>query len=159
METKKITKYGLIMALYIVLSLVVPELGYGPIQFRISEVLTLLAFIDSGYVLPLTLACAIVNIWSPFGIVDVIFGSLASFLALTSMTKTKNIYIASLFPALFSVIIGLEILFLSNEPINFFLVTAQIMLSEIVIVTIIGVPVFKSIMKNNFLMDKLLLKD
>ena len=91
MNSKQISKYGLVMALYIVLSLAVPELGFGPIQFRVSEILTLLAFIDKGYVLPLTLACAIVNIWSPFGVVDVIFGSLASFLALTSMTKVKNI--------------------------------------------------------------------
>ena len=67
------------------------------------------------------------------------------------MTKIKNIYIASIFPAIFSVIIGLEILILSTEPINFFLVTGQIILSQIVIVTIIGVPIFKGILKNDYI--------
>lgn len=155
MNTQKLTRYGFIVALYVVLSLAIPELGFGPIQFRVSEILTLLAFLDAGYVLPLTLACAIVNIWSPFGIVDVIFGSLASFLALKSMTKVKNIYVASIFPALFSFIIGLEILLLSSEPINFILITSQIMLSEIIIVTIIGVPIFKILMKNDFIATRL----
>lgn len=153
MDTKKLTKQSLVVALYIVLSLAIPELGYGPIQFRVSELLTLLAFVDKSYIMPLTLACAIVNIWSPFGLVDVVFGSLASFLALTCMSKTKNIYLASIFPALFSIIIGFEILILSNEPINFFLVTGQIMLSELVIVSLIGIPLFKTIKKNNYLRD------
>ncbi len=159
MSSKKLAKYGLVMALYIILSLAVKELGFGPIQFRLSEALTLLAFIEPLYVLPLTLACAFVNMFSPFGIYDVIFGSLASFLALYSMTKVKNIYIASIFPAIFSFIVGLEIYFLSSEPINFFLVTGQIMISEIIIVTIIGVPIFKTIMKNEYLMNLIKIKD
>lgn len=147
LDTKKLTKQGFIVALYVVLSLAVPELGFGPIQFRVSEVLTLLAFLDSAYITPLTLACAIVNLWSPFGFIDVIFGSLASFLALSSMSKVKNIYTASIFPALFSIIIGLEILIISTEPINFFLVTGQIILSELIIVSLIGVNLFKIIMR------------
>lgn len=148
MNSKKITRFALVAALYVVLSNMVPALSFGPLQFRFSEILTLLAFIDPFYVTPLTIGCAIANIWSPFGIFDVIFGTLASFLALYSMTKTDNIFIASLFPSIFSVIIGLEIYFLSAEPVNFFLVTAQIMLSQFIIVTLIGVPVFKAIMNN-----------
>lgn len=153
LDTKKLTKQGFIVALYVILSLAVPELSFGPIQFRVSEILTLLAFLDPGYITPLTLACGLVNIWSPFGFIDVIFGSLASFLALYSMSKVKNIYIASLFPTFFSIIIGLEILIISTEPINFFLVTGQIMLSELIVVSLIGVSLFKIIMKNDYLMD------
>lgn len=152
MNSKKITKSAIIVALYVILTNIVPAFSYGPIQFRLSEILTLLAFIDPFYVLPLTLACAVANIWSPFGIFDIVFGTLATYLALRSMTKVKNIYVASIFPSIFSIIIGLEILFLSEEPINFFLVTGQIMLSQIIIVTVIGVHVFKMIMKNDYLM-------
>lgn len=159
MDTRKLTKQGLVVSLYVILSLALPEFSFGPVQFRISELLTLLAFVDSSYIIPLTLGCAIVNIWSPFGIIDVIFGSLASFLALYSMSKTKNIYLASIFPALFSFIIGLEILFLSNEPVNFFLITGQIMLSEFVIVSIIGVTIFKIIMDNKFLINMIRIEE
>lgn len=149
MKTNKLVRGAVVAALYAILTLTLP--AYGALQFRLSEVLTLLAYFDPFYVLPLTLGCAIANIASPFGIIDVIFGSLASFLALSAMSKTKNIFIASIWPAFFSFIIGLEIMFLSTEPINFFLVTGQIILSEFVVVSIIGVPVMKYIMRNEYI--------
>jgi len=149
MKTNKLVRGAIIAALYAILTLALP--AYGALQFRLSEIMTLLAFIDPFYIVPLTLGCAIANLASPFGIIDVIFGSLASFLALTAMSKTKNIYLASIWPAFFSFIIGLEIMAFSQEPINFFLVTGQIMLSEFIVVTIIGIPVFKTIMKNEYI--------
>lgn len=155
MSAKKLVRISVTAALYVVLTLALPAIAYGPIQFRLSEVMTLLAFIDPFYILPLTLGCAIANIGSPFGIIDVIIGSFASFLALYSMSKTKNIYVASLFPTLFCILIGLEILFLSKEPINFFLITGQIMISEFVVVSIIGVSLFKFIEKNDYMMNML----
>lgn len=153
METNKLVKGGIVIALYVVLTYAFSPLAYGPLQFRLSEIMTLLAFIDPFYVLPLTLGCAISNIGSPFGIIDVIFGSLSSFLALYSMTKTRNMFVASLWPAVFSFIIGLEILFLSKEPVNFFLITGQIMLSQFIVVSIIGVPIFKFIQKSNYIIN------
>lgn len=155
MSAKKLVRMSLVASLYAVLTYSLPALAYGPLQFRLSEVMTILAFIDPFYVLPLTLGCAIANIASPFGIIDVIVGSMASFLALYSMSKVKNIYLASTFPAIFSILIGLEILVLSSEPINFFLVTSQIMLSEFVVVSIVGVGFYKIIEKNKYMINML----
>ena len=146
MKTNRLARGAVIAALYALLTMVLP--AYGPLQFRLSEIMTLLAYYDPFYILPLTLGCALANIASPFGIVDVIFGSLASFLALKSMSKTKNIYLASIWPAFFSFIIGLEIMAFSAEPVNFFLVTGQIMLSQLIVVSVIGVPIMKVLMKN-----------
>lgn len=159
MNSQKLTRFSIVTSMYIVLTLSIPFLSYGPLQFRFSEIITLLAFIDPFYVGPLTLGCAIANIWSPMGIFDIIFGTLATYLTTKTMSKTKNIYLASLLPSLFSIIIGLEILLVSSEPINLFIVTGQIMFSEFVIVSLIGVPVFKTIMKNNFLMNILYSKN
>jgi uncharacterized membrane protein len=145
MRTNKLVRGAVVAALYALLTIILP--AYGPLQFRLSEIMTLMAYYNPFYILPLTLGCAIANIYSPFGIVDVIFGSLASFLALTAMSKTKNIYLASIWPAFFSFIIGLEIMFFSSEPINFFLVTGQIMLSQLIVVTLIGLPIMKKLMK------------
>lgn len=155
MSTKRLVKGGAVASIYVVLTMVLP--AYTALQFRLSEIMTLLAYFNPFYIIPLTLGCAIANIASPFGIVDVIFGSLASFLATTAMSKTKNMYIASLWPAVFSVIIGLEILIFSGQPVNFFLITGQIMLSEIVVVTLIGVPIMKQLMKNKHF-EKLVLE-
>ena len=157
MDSKKLTRFAVVAALYALLTNVLQGVSYGPLQFRLSEIMTLLAFVDPFYVGPLTLGCAIANLWSPFGLPDIIFGTLASYLALKSMTKVKNIYLASLFPALFSFIIGLEILIFSSEPINFFLITGQIMFSQFVVVTILGVQVFKKLGKNKHFME--LIKD
>ena len=153
MNSKKITRGAIVVALYVVLTNIVPGMSYGPIQFRFSEAMTLLAFLDPFYVLPLTLAAFISNIWSPLGLVDMIFGTAHTFIGVYLMTKTDNIYLASIFPALFSWIIGLEIFLYSPEPLNIFLITGQIMLSEFVIVTLIGVQLFKLIKKNDYLID------
>lgn len=155
MNTKKLTKAGVVIALYVALTYAFSSLSYGPLQFRISEILTLLAYIDPFYVLPLTLGNALANIGSPFGIIDVIYGTFLSFLALYSMSKTKNIYIASLWPAIFNAFIGLEIYLFSETPVNFFIVAGQIALSEFIIVSLIGVPVFKLIEKNDYIMEML----
>lgn len=146
MDTNRLVKGAAVAAIYAVLTLMLP--AYTALQFRLSEIMTLLAYYNPVYILPLTLGCAISNIASPFGIADVIFGSLATFLATTAMSKTKNIYLASIWPTIFCIIIGLEITILSQEPASFFLVTGQIMLSEFVVVTIIGVPFMKQLMKN-----------
>lgn len=153
MNTNRLVKAGIIAALYVVLTYALPSLAYGPLQFRFSEILTLLAYIDPFYVLPLTLGNALANIGSPFGIIDVVYGTFLSFLALYSMSKTKNIYIASLWPAVFNAFIGLEIYLLSETPVNFFIVAGQIALSEFIIVSLIGVPIFKIVEKNDYIMD------
>lgn len=149
MNTKRLVRGAAIAAIYAILTLVLP--AYGPLQFRLSEIMTLLAFYNPVYIMPLTIGCAIANLASPFGIIDIIFGSLASFLALTAMSKTKNIYLASIWPAFFSFIIGLQIMFLSTEPVNFFLITGQIMLSQFIVVAIIGVPIMKYLIKKEYL--------
>lgn len=143
---KNLTRQAMIAALYAVLTWAIPSLSYGPIQFRVSEVLTLLAFFNPEYILGLTVGCALSNIFSTLGIIDMVIGTLASFLALTAMSKINNIWIASLMPALFSILIGLEIVLVSPTPVSFFMITAQIMFSEFVIVTLCGVPLFKLLM-------------
>lgn len=146
--TNVIIKQALLAALYFSLTYIVPAFSYGPIQFRISEVLTLLAFYNPQNVLGLTLGCALSNVMSPFGIIDVVVGSFHTFISTYMMTKIKNFYVASLMPGVFSFIIGLEIYFLTAEPINFFATTLQIMASEFIIVSVIGVILFKTIQKS-----------
>ena len=41
-KTKKITRIGVVAGLYAALTLALGFISYGPIQFRISEVMTLL---------------------------------------------------------------------------------------------------------------------
>ncbi len=146
--TKTIIIQALVAAVYVALTWALPVFSYGAIQFRLAEVLTLLAFFNPSYVFGLTIACVISNLLSPFGMIDVVFGSLASFVALYSMTKIKNIWLASLMPAFSAFIIALGIIIATQEPAIYFAVSAEIFVSQFLVVTVIGVPVFKVLMKN-----------
>ncbi len=156
MNSKKITRAALVAAIYATLTMMLPVFSYGPIQLRISEILTLLAYYNPIYIAAITVGVAISNLVSPLGMIDVLVGSLHSLISLYFMHKAKSLRIASLFPALFSFIIGLEIVLFSSEPISFFAVTSQIMISELLIVSLVGVPVFKALEKHPLFREEVL---
>jgi uncharacterized membrane protein len=146
-NVNKLVKIGVVAAIYSVLTIFIAPLSYGPIQFRFSEVLTLLAFIDPLYIPGLVLGCIISNFFSPLGIVDVIVGSFATYISVYLISKSKSLFVASLWPTVCNaIIIGLELYFLVNVPL--FLTTIQIGVGEFVVVSLIGYPLFKNILKN-----------
>lgn len=146
-NVNKLVKIGVVAAIYAVLTIFIAPLSYGPIQFRFSEVLTLLAFIDPLYIPGLVLGCIISNFFSPLGIVDVIVGSFATYISVYLISKSKSLFVASLWPTVCNaIIIGLELYFLVNVPL--FLTTFQIGFGEFVVVSLIGYPLFKNILKN-----------
>ena len=51
------------------------SLAYGPVQFRLSEALTVLSTLTPAAIPGLTIGCIIGNISSPMGIWDVLFDS------------------------------------------------------------------------------------
>ncbi|MDD7267012.1 MAG: QueT transporter family protein [Lachnospiraceae bacterium] len=154
--TKRIVLTGVIAAIYAVLTYVIAPFAYGPIQFRFSEVMVLLAFVSPIYIPGLVLGCVLGNLMSPFGAIDIVVGSAATAIACLLMARIKNIWVASLMPAIINgLIIGLEIMMLSDEPINFWLTAGEIFLSELIIVTVIGVPILLMLMKNQVFKKKL----
>lgn len=133
MTSRKLTLYGLITAIYVVLSLSFAELSFGPFQFRLAELLNLGVFYSPGLILPISLGCAIANTFSPFGLVDVVVGTLHTYISLRAMSYVKKDWQAALMPALFSFIIGGEIVLFSQVKLSFFLVTFQVMVSEAIL--------------------------
>ncbi|MDK2802194.1 MAG: QueT transporter family protein [Oscillospiraceae bacterium] len=141
-----ITKNTVIICLYFIISIFISPVSYGVIQFRISEILVLLPFIDKRYSIGIILGCLATNFFSPFGIIDMIFGTFATFLTVIMVSKSRSLFIASLWPTIFSIIISIQITLIQNIPI--LISSMQIMISEFIIVTIIGYPLFKIIIKN-----------
>ena len=81
-STKKLATVAVIGALYAALTLALAPLSYGVVQFRISEVLCILPFFFPESAVGLTIGCVIANLLgSGMGPLDIIFGSLATFLA------------------------------------------------------------------------------
>lgn len=160
-NVKNLVIYASVAAIYVVLTLVLGSFSFGPIQFRIAEVLVLLCFFDKKYFLPLTVACLISNMMSPFGLYDVIFGTIATMLSLFFISKSKNLIVASLFPVIFNgLIVSMEISIINGifelEVFLFNLFT--IAFGEFVCVSILGIILF-SILKKNKEFMKLLTSD
>ena len=76
--TKRLVRTAIIAALYAVITLVLAPISYGNIQFRVSEIMVLLAFFDPFYIGGLTLGCFIANMLGPNGLPDMIFGTFAT---------------------------------------------------------------------------------
>lgn len=155
LKIKDMVLYAGVAAIYIVLTWIFGSFSFGPIQFRISEALILLCFFNKKYFFPLTLACFISNLMSPFGLYDVVFGTLATVLSLIFVSQSKNIFVASLFPVLFNgVIIATEISIINGvfESEVFLFNFFTIALGEFVCVTVLGVLLFSLLKKNGSFM-------
>ena len=80
-SVKKITVTAVIAALYASMTLVGFSAAFGPIQLRFSEVLCILPFFIPCSVPGLFLGCLIANLVSPYGIIDIVAGSMATLIA------------------------------------------------------------------------------
>lgn len=128
------------------------NLAYGPIQLRLSEVLTILPVFTPAAIPGLTVGCFIANIGSSMP-ADMIFGTFATFIAalLTYYLrniKIKKIPLISMFmPVLINaVIIGFEIsVFFLEGGYSFwgFIISAfQVGLGELIVCYVFGIPFF-----------------
>ncbi len=143
---------GLVAALYTVLTIGLAPMSYGPVQVRISEFMTLLAFVNKKYVPGLVIGCLLANLGSPFGITDMAVGTLATFLAVYPMQYCKNLFWASLLPVIANgIIIGLELYYLAALPANVPLWSAMayVAAGEFLSVTVLGVVIMKVLLKND----------
>ncbi len=154
----KLLKMALVAAIYVALTFVFAPLSFLGVQFRFSEVMVLLAFVDPLYIPALTIGCFISNfLLSPMGMVDVIIGTLATLFATIGISKSKNLFIASLWPTIFNAfMVGAELYYVLNLP--FWLSTLQVAIGEFTVVSIVGVVIFKYILDNKSLLQALKLK-
>ena len=157
-HTKYLVQSAVIAALYVILTLVSSALGlaFGPVQFRISEILTLLPALTPAAIPGLIIGCVISNLWSPLGLIDIIFGTLATaaaaLLSRALRSKTiKDIPVFSAIPPVIcnALIVGAEIALLGDAAAvslqNFsFTVFASAALSvgagEAVVCIVLGIP-------------------
>lgn len=156
-STLYITQAAVIAALYVALTYVSNTLGlaYGAIQLRLSEILTVLPVFTPAAVPGLVIGCIIANLSSPFGLVDIVCGSLASLLAALVSYALRNIrfkgipVLATLPPVLFNgLIVGLEIWYLGERTAELFFVSSlEVAAGEIVMCVIVGMIFMKAVQR------------
>lgn len=147
--TRIIVKTAAVAALYTVVTLALSFMSYGNIQFRVSEIMTLLAFFDPIYIGGLTLGCFLANLLGPNGLPDALMGTPATFISVMAIAITgrltkqskAGLFIASLWPTIFNgLIIGYLLHKMFNLPL--FLTMGEVAAGEFVVITLVGVPIF-----------------
>ena len=152
-----ITQAAVIAALYVALTYISSAMGlaYNSVQFRLSEILTVLPVFTPAAIPGLTLGCFIANISSPFGIIDILCGTLATFLASVVTYAVRNItlkgmpVLATIPPVLFNaLIIGLEIWYLEGKlPEIFFISALQVGAGQAVMCIVAGLAFIRAVKK------------
>ena len=99
-----------IAAVYAVLTLTLPVPAYGPVQLRMAEALTVLAWFCPEAIAGLTLGCFLSNLLGSPYVLDWIFGTLATFLAALWTARAPKRWMAPIPPVVCNmVIVGAEI--------------------------------------------------
>jgi uncharacterized membrane protein len=150
-------------AVYAVLTLLaaMANLAYGPFQFRFSEALTILPVFTSAAIPGLTVGCLLANIFSGYGVYDMVFGTLATLLAAVLTRLVRNVrlkgvpVLAPLPPVVVNaVIVGAEITALSPGGFawgEFWATAGSVGLGELVVCYVLGLPLAVLIEKNKTL--------
>lgn len=175
MKTKStvyIVQAAVIAALYAALTILqntlLPGTASMAVQFRVAEVLTILAVFTPAAIPGLTIGCVIANIssLSVLGPYDLIFGSIASLLAavLMYLLRSKRLFklpvASALMPALANgIIVGFEIEFFFVEGGfhfgDFLFQGGCVALGELGVLFVLGLPLARLIEKQG--LDKKLL--
>lgn len=154
---------AVIAAMYATLTILqnvlLPGSASAAVQFRVSEVLTILALYTPAAIPGLAVGCAVANLSSVAvaGPLDLIIGSAASLIAAVLMYATRNVrlfklpVLAALMPALVNgVLVGFEIdFFIVNQgSFNFYDFLFQggcVALGELAVLFLLGLPLTRLI--------------
>ena len=118
MNTRSLALGGMIGALYAGITLVLAPISYGPVQFRVAEMLTLLPFYMPEAVPGLFVGCLIANAFSPGGALDMVVGSLATLAAAYLSRRMPKLWLAALPPVLINMaVIGTMLHFIMDVPL------------------------------------------
>lgn len=154
---------AVIAALYATLTILqnvlLPGSASAAVQFRVAEVLTILALYTPAAIPGLAVGCAVANLSSiaVAGPLDLIIGSLASLIAAALMYATRNVrlvrlpVLAALMPALVNgVLVGFEIdFFMVNQGFfnlyDFLFQGGCVALGELAVLFLLGLPLTRLI--------------
>ena len=161
-STRQLTFAALVGAMYVVLGYFgnIFSLTFGVIQCRFAEALTVLPFLSPVTTWGLFVGCIITNILSPYGPLDMIFGSLATLLAGLLTARCKSKWVAPLPPVLCnavivsSVIAFQEVGFTAAFPAAFGYHAATIGLGQMIACYGLGLLLLALLPKSRILLKK-----
>ena len=138
---------ALIAAIYAVVTYLLAPISYGPVQFRISEALTVLPAVFPAAVPGLFVGCIISNIVGGFGLWDIVFGSLATLIAAYLTSKLKNKWLIPAPPVIVNaLIVGTMLSYMFKLP--YLLTIGTVGFGQLVVCYGLGIPLYMLFNKN-----------
>ena len=141
-KTKTLVTGAIIAALYVVLTLLANAFGLasGVIQVRVSEALNVLVCFTGAAVPGVTVGCLLANLLTGGVVLDIIFGTLASFIgAFGGYLLRKNRLLALLCPILSNTIIVPFVLkFAYGAPDAIWFLFGSVAVGEVISCGILG---------------------
>lgn len=163
-NTRNLITAAVVGALYAVLTMVLALISYGALQFRVSEVLCILPFFMPSTAWGLFVGCIVANLMSTAGVLDVVFGSLATLITCLCIARCgkmgntlKARLLACFMPVIWNgLIVGatLTIALAGLNPLThfgaFLVFAGEVALGELGVMYIIGLPLMTYLPKQRF---------
>lgn len=142
----------MIGAIYAILTILFAPISYGMVQVRVSEMLMILPFFTPAAIPGLFVGCIIANIFGGFGLLDVIFGSLATLLSAFLVSIIGNKYLAPLPPVIVNaIIIGLVLHVVLDLPL--YLTILWVGFGQFIACYGLGLPLLLLLEKKKYLFE------
>ena len=147
--TRRIVRGGLIAAVYAVLCMAFFTFSYGDVQFRISEALTVLPLLMPEAVPGLFIGCLLSNLLGGMGILDIVFGSLATLIAalLTRWMRNLPKPIAVLPVVLINAFVVGGVVLHLGAGLPLWMSIGSVGLGQLVVVYVLGLPLYYTLNK------------
>lgn len=143
---QKLTRAGLIAALYVALCLIFNATSFGIIQFRPAEALTVLPILFPEAVGGIFVGVLLANLMGGLGLVDIMFGSLTSLAAAYLTWFLRHSMLAYLPPIILNAfLVSLYLHSFFHYP--YWLSFLSIGISQTVVILLIGYPLITYLKK------------
>lgn len=117
-KTIFLVQASLIAAIYATITIALAPISYGQIQVRVAEALTILPAFTPAAIPGLFVGCIVANLYGGGGIIDIVFGSLATLVAAYLSYKMPEKWLIPLPPVIVNgIVVGYILNYLYGLPL------------------------------------------
>ena len=154
--TLRLAYMAILAAAYAALTFVLAPISYGPIQYRVSEALTIMPFFIPCSIWGLWLGCILANLYTG-SILDIVFAGIGTAYFGKKGNTVKNRLLGCLMPVLFNAVIigavltwGYQIQEFESPLKSYAFNALTVGLGEAGVLYLIGYPLLKQLPKIKF---------
>lgn len=156
LTTRQIALSGIVAGLYAAVTLLTASFSYSNIQFRIAEALCPLVALEPSLTIGLTLGCLIANLFSTVSALDMIVGTAATLIGCLLTARLSKTWLLPLPTILANTLLVGSMLSWVMMPRELFweglmLFGAEVAVGEIVVLYLLGIPLYLFLKRNNTL--------